>query len=128
MRRTSLAFLPELRTEAEDAWLFAREILPNNAVWLAEAAGEIVGYVAFRQDFIDHLFVDPGRQGAGIGARLLALAKADTQVLRLWTFQENAQGRRFYERHGFVVERLADGADNEERRPEVLYRWNRGAA
>jgi len=35
----------------------------------------------------------------------------------------NEPARRFYERHGFVAEELTEGAANEERAPDVRYRW-----
>jgi len=33
--------------------------------------------------------------------------------------------RRFYERHGFRAIHLTDGRDNEEKMPDVRYRWQR---
>ena len=43
--------------------------------------------------------------------------------LELWVFQKNDGARRFYERHGFRLVRLTDGADNMEREPDALYAW-----
>jgi GNAT superfamily N-acetyltransferase len=96
-------------------------------VWLAEAdAGdEPAGYIAFRADFIEHLFIHPEGQGLGLGVRLLEKAREGAAELSLWTFQQNLRARRFYERHGFVVVTETDGADNEEKLPDVLYRWRR---
>ncbi len=37
--------------------------------------------------------------------------------------QRNNRARAFYERHGFRVARMTDGADNEEREPDILYVW-----
>ena len=42
----------------------------------------------------------------------------------LWVFQKNEGARRFYERHGFELVKLTDGAENMEREPDALYRWN----
>jgi hypothetical protein len=54
----------------------------------------------------------------------MALAKQRSPAeLQLWTFQVNAGARRFYERHGFVPVELTDGATNQERQPDVRYRW-----
>ena len=44
--------------------------------------------------------------------------------LDLWTFLSNLAARSFYERHGFVATDTTDG-DNEERAPDVHYRWPR---
>jgi hypothetical protein len=38
-------------------------------------------------------------------------------------FQRNEDARRFYERRGFRLVRLTDGADNMEREPDALYAW-----
>lgn len=33
------------------------------------------------------------------------------------------RARSFYGRHGFKIDRETDGANNEERQPDVLYKW-----
>jgi hypothetical protein len=40
-------------------------------------------------------------------------------------FQTNTRARRFCEARGFRAIRFTDGADNEERTPDVRYRWER---
>ena len=127
-RRTvtvSLPFVPHLHTPEEDAWWFAERLYATNQVWLAEGELEPAGYVAFRADFIEHLFVRPESQGARLGVALLEKAKSEAAELSLWTFQQNLRARRFYEQHGFVVVTETDGRDNEEKLPDVLYRWRR---
>ena len=126
--RISLPFLPELHTPREDFAYFSEILFPKAQFWLAEdEIGEALGYIAFRPDFIEHLFVRPASQGAGVGPRLLEKAMDGARELSLWTFQANTRARRFYERHGFVAVTLTDGADNEEKLPDVLYRWSRPA-
>jgi hypothetical protein len=44
-------------------------------------------------------------------------------ALELWCFQANTRARRFCEDRGFRAIRFTDGADNEERTPDVRYRW-----
>jgi len=122
--RISLPFLPELHT-AEDDLLFVRDrLMSANAVWVAEADGAIAGYVAFREGWIEHLFVHPERQGQGIGPRLLDKALEDGRARQLWTFQHNARARRFYEARGFRAVEFTEGAGNEERMPDVRYLWS----
>ncbi len=99
---------------------------PTRSGWRRTTAGP-VGYIAFRPDFIEHLFIQPEAQDAGLGLQLLEKAKQASAELSLWTFQQNAGARRFYERHGFVAVTETDGADNEEKLPDVLYRWRREA-
>ena len=130
-RRTvqiSLPFLPTLHTPQEDAWWFCERLFTTNEVWLAEDADGPLGYIAFRPDFIEHLFIRPEAQNAGLGLRLLEKAMQSSAELSLWTFQQNTGARRFYERHGFVVVIETDGDDNEEKLPDVLYRWRRETA
>jgi GNAT superfamily N-acetyltransferase len=121
----SLPFVPHLHTPEEDAWWFGERLFALNEIWLAEAADGPDGYVAFRADFIEHLFVRPEKQGAGLGVTLLGMARENAAELTLWTFQQNLRARRFYERQGFRSIRMTDGADNEEKLPDVLYRWSR---
>lgn len=52
---------------------------------------------------------------------MLHIAKKASPTLSLLTFQRNAQGRRFYEKHGFAAILETDGGGNEEREPDVLY-------
>jgi putative acetyltransferase len=122
---TSLPFVPHLHTPEEDAWWFAERLYATNQVWLAEAGQGPEGYIAYRSDFIEHLFVRPESQGVGLGLTLLEKARADADEISLWTFQQNLRARRFYERHGFFVVTETDGRDNEEKLPDVLYRWRR---
>ncbi|WP_326493866.1 GNAT family N-acetyltransferase [Rhizobium sp. SL86] len=62
-------------------------------------------------------------QGQGIGAALLSKAKLGQISLDLWTFQTNGPAQRFYESHGFIAVEETDGQTNEEREPDVRYRW-----
>jgi putative acetyltransferase len=91
-------------------------------VWGA-ADGETIGIIAFREGWIDQLYVLPQHQGRGAGDALLRVAKAASSSLQLWTFQKNVLARRFYERRGFVAVKEADGSQNDEHEPDVLYRW-----
>ena len=119
-----LPWLAGLHTPDEDRAYFRDTVFGSNETWGA-LDGELVGFVAFREGWVDQLYVLPGRQGQGIGKRLLGIAKAASPRLSLWTFQRNAPARRFYEAQGFVADETTDGGGNEEREPDVLYRWDR---
>ena len=72
---------------------------------------------------LEKLYVEPAEQNRGIGSALLDKAKElRPDELYLWVFQKNP-ARRLYERHGFELVKLTDGADNMEREPDALYRW-----
>jgi GNAT superfamily N-acetyltransferase len=99
-------------------------VLPTKEVWVAEVSGAIAGILVLEDDWIDQLYVDPERTSAGVGARLLALAKERRPGgLQLWTFQSNHGARRFYERHGFLAMQTTAG-NNEEKAPDVRYQWH----
>lgn len=121
--RVSLSFLPELHTAQEDLAYFSGRFLPANEVWVAEREDGVVGYVGFDADWIHHLYILPDFQGQGTGPLLLAKAMADGRAKRLWTFQQNARARKFYEDRGFVAVAFTDGAGNEEKTPDVCYEW-----
>ena len=121
--RVSLSFLPDLHTAEQDLRYFGQKFLPANEVWVAEADGRVVGYLGFDADWINHLYILPDFQAQGIGSALLAKATADGRARKLWTFQQNARARKFYEDRGFVLVKLTDGAGNEEKTPDALYEW-----
>lgn len=121
-----LAFLPMLHTEEEDRWFIENVILKECEVTLAEGGGRIVSFLARAGEEIRMLYTHPDYVGSGAGSLLIETAKAaGTSALELWCFQANERARRFYEAHGFRAIRFTDGADNEEKTPDVRYRWQR---
>ncbi len=124
---TLLPPLPALHTPEEDLQYFATKVLPANEVVVAvdTASDEIVGFIAFTQDWVNQLYLRPDVRRQGIGSTLLARALGGSSYLQLWTFQVNAAARAFYARHGFVETRFTAGEENEEREPDVLLEWRR---
>ena len=120
-----LPWLAGRHTPEEDEAFFRDRVLADREAWGAREGGPLIGFVAFRDGWIEQLYVLPDRQGQGVGRALLRLAEAASPVLHAWTFQRNAGARRFYEANGFVAVRETDGSGNEEREPDVLYRWLR---
>lgn len=130
---TRVAFMPYAPSVHPDdelrAWV-ADRLLPSGGVTVAAAVdtGQVVGVIATEPGaeaaWITQLSVDPARVGRGIGTVLLAHALASLgDAIRLYTFQANTGARRFYERQGFRVIAMTDGAGNEERCPDVLLEW-----
>ncbi len=117
--------LASLHTPEKDQWFFRERVFRACAVWGAFDSAVMVGMIAFREDWIDQLYVLPNHQGHGVGTELLQVAQRSFGRLQLWTFQRNAQARRFYEARGFALVRQTDGAGNEEREPDALYLWAR---
>ncbi len=123
-RREAMPWLAVVHSDAEThAWV-GGVLIPEQNVWVAEVDGVVVGYAAIKGAWLNDLYVRPGYQGQGVGSALLANAmELSPAELNLWTFQRNANARRFYERRGFAVVELTDGAGNEEREPDIRYRW-----
>ena len=117
-----LPWLAGLHTPDEDRAFFQSRVFAECAVWGAVDEA-LIGFIAFREGWIDQLYVLPHCQRQGAGRALLLVAQAAWPSLSLWTFQRNMTARRFYEAHGFVAVRETDGAGNEEREPDVLYHW-----
>ncbi|WP_152092854.1 MULTISPECIES: GNAT family N-acetyltransferase [Rhizobium] len=119
-----LPTLAGLHTPEEDVGFWSAVVFKDCEIWGAEEeGGRLVGVIAFLEDWIDQLYVLPEAQGRGIGSRLLDIAKSAYPQLSLWTFQRNEPARRFYLKHGFFVVDESDGAGNEEKEPDVLYKW-----
>ena len=121
-----LPWLAGSHTPDQDRAFYRNRVFATCDLWGA-LDGEVVGFIAFRENWVDQLYVLPHWQGRRVGRALLRIAKARFASLQLYAFQRNEAARRFYERQGFVAIRQGDGSDNEEREPDVLYRWDREA-
>lgn len=77
--------------------------LPNTDTWVAEVEGEVIGFVALMGNEIGGLFVQPSHHGVGVGKALVDKAQVLHGDLEVEVFSENAIGRNFYSRYGFVV-------------------------
>ncbi len=119
----ALPWLMGLHTPDEDRWFFRESVFRACEVWGAFDDAAMSGMIAFREGWIEQLYVLPAAQGHGVGTQLLRVAQRAFASLQLWTFQRNAQARGFYQSHGFVLVEQTDGARNEEKEPDALYRW-----
>lgn len=119
----TLTFLPQLHTTDEAVAWIATEVLPREQVWVSEADGDLAGYIAYTEAWINQLYVRPDHHGRGVGSALLAHVLAFRRPKQLWTFQQNLRARKFYEDRGFVLVKLTDGSGNEEKTPDALYEW-----
>lgn len=121
-----LTFLPSLHTVQEDRRFVEDVILRDCEVTVAEDGSGLVSFLARRGEEIRLLHTRPDRIGAGAGTQLVERAKmSGVDRLELWCFQDNACARRFYEGRGFRAIRFTDGANNEEKMPDIRYRWDR---
>ena len=121
--RGTMTYLPRLHTE-EDTRSFIAHIVRDLETFVAVRENRIVGFLALRGDWLDHLYVHPSRFNTRTGTKLFAEARFQRpEGFQFWVFQQNAGARRFYERHGSALARLTDGSGNEEKLPDALYVW-----
>ena len=119
----ALPWLAPLHTPDADRWFFRERVFKSCEVWGAFDGSAMIGMIAFREGWIDQLYVLPQAQGQGVGSGLLQVAQRAFASLELWTFQRNTHARRFYEARGFVLVEETDGARNEEKEPDARYLW-----
>lgn len=123
-REFALPYLPRLHTADEDFEFFLRVVFPNQQIFVCETDGGILGFIAYDNDWVHHLYVLPDSIGEGIGERLLAQAFSGSKQLQLWAFQRNERAIAFYEKHGFRIVQKTNGEGNEENEPDVRMQWN----
>ena len=121
----AMPWLVGLHTPDEDRWFYRERVFPTCRVWGRFDGDELCGIMAFRDGWIEQLYVLPAAHGRGIGTELLELAKSASERLELWTFQRNEPARRFYEARGFTLAEQTDGSRNEEKEPDARYVWVR---
>ncbi|HET6563266.1 MAG TPA: GNAT family N-acetyltransferase [Marmoricola sp.] len=118
------AMPPHVHTDEEVHAYHHERLAAGEELWVAEAAGEVVGYAHVTGGWLDALYVAPGRQGQGIGTAMLDLAKSlRPEGFALWVFVSNKPARRFYRRHGLIELESTDGTGNEEGAPDLRMAW-----
>jgi ribosomal protein S18 acetylase RimI-like enzyme len=128
-RSRYLSYAPLAHTDdAVRSWI-KDQLIPAGNVTVAVAEGRVVGFLATSRDglhgWIDHIYLDPTTVGMGLGSLLINDAKRLLgSPIRLYSFQQNEDARRFYRRHGFREIEFSDGATNEEKTPDVLLEWS----
>ena len=81
------------------------QMLPRLEVWVYDddMTGEVVGFVSLNGNYVEALFVEPDRQGEGIGFQLMEQVKKKHREIELSVYKENPASVAFYERQGFVA-------------------------
>ena len=122
-RQAAMPWLPDIHSPEEDRWFFENIVFKQDRLLVAQNGGRILGFMAYKDDWLNHLYVSPTHWKKGVGTRLLQAAQAQSKSLQLWSFQRNTDARRFYEAHGFEECELTDGRGNEEKEPDVRMAW-----
>jgi len=128
-RSTAMPWLVSPHDEADTHGWMQHVVLPGQLVWVAEVVRvhgpeRPDGFLAMDGAWVEHLYVEPRAQRAGVGTALLDAAKEHSPS-RLWlhVFTRNVPARRFYERAGFSLVESSDGSGNEEKEPDCTHRW-----
>ncbi|MEX0350469.1 MAG: N-acetyltransferase family protein [Paracoccaceae bacterium] len=119
-------WMPELHSAAETI-AFCGTMIARDWMTVAELDGTVEGFLARDGTLIHSLYLSPHIRGLGVGARLLARAKAESERLELFAFQANPRAARFYLREGFTEVARSDGRNNDENLPDIKFIWSREA-
>ena len=107
-------FLDAERRQISDQWL------PVAETTVCDSGGRVVGFVSLVGNEVGGLFVDPDRQGQGIGRALMDHACGSRPFLELDVLEANHSGRRFYAAYGFVE--MGRHADDDSGHPAIRLR------
>ena len=110
-------WMPKLHTRQQDAG-FVAGLVQTHVVRVAGG----LGFLARQGSEVDALYLAPEGRGQGWGRALLDEVKG-LGLVQLWTFQANTRARAFYLREGFREVRFTDGAENDEKLPDVWMEW-----
>ena len=124
-RKYFLPYLPDLHTLEGDKKFYRNVVFSECRVWVYQEKQELVGFCAFREDWIDHLYLLPAHVGKSLGESLVNKAKESHPFLQLMVFQRNTRAISFYKRNGFQKVKETDGSTCEEKLPDALYEWRR---
>jgi len=119
--------MPEIDFSARLDWWRDRwnnELMPNNEVIVAEAAGKQVGFVVIdkRSGYLDQIVVDPEYWGSKAAKMLLDEARRiSPRGITLDVNQNNERAIKFYERENFM--QIGEGENMISGKPTYRYAW-----
>lgn len=114
---------------AYDVWLShadaMRDVyLPESDTFVAaDSTGGVIGFASLAGSELAALFVEPSRQGDGVGSSLVRRVQASRETLTLGAYTRNARALAFYRRHGFLP--LEERIDERTGERETRMRWDR---
>ena len=132
VRRTAfdqaLPWLAGLHTPEEDRQFFRTRLFRACEVWGAADGAEVVGLIAFREGWIDQLYVLPTARGGASAPDYWTSRDPILPACSSGRFSATRRPAASMRRRGFVLVEETDGSRNEEREPDARYLWSRGEA
>lgn len=116
---------PETRTPDEvRSWALGLLEPPGRELWVAVRGELLLGFVLLEGEWVNLLFVHPGRPARGVGAALLDLVKGlRPRGFGLRVYQRNDQARAYYRRHGLIELERTDGSSYRDAEPDLQMAW-----
>ncbi len=119
-----MPWLASVHSDVEIATWIANIVLGQQTVVMAVLQNVHVGFCAFHDGWLNHLYVAPDQRRKGAGTLLFdEVCRQMPGGFRFYVFQRNCDARRFYEKRGCRLVTLGDGSGNEENEPDALYEW-----
>ena len=117
--------IPERRSpEQVRAWVTGLLDLPGRELWVAERDGTLLGFLLLEGEWINLVFVHPGRPARGVGAAFLDLVRAlRPEGFGLRVHLANERARAFYRRQGLVELERTDGRGYADGEPDLQMAW-----
>jgi chorismate mutase/GNAT superfamily N-acetyltransferase len=118
--------LPPASRTSDEVRAWCRSLLdqPGRELWLATRDEVVLGFVVLEGEWVNLLFVHPGRPARGVGAALLDLVRSlRPHGFGLRVYQINERARAFYAKHGLVELERTDGSGYLDAEPDVQMAW-----
>ena len=97
---------------------------PGRELWLAVREDLPLGFVLLEGNWVNLLFVHPGRPARGVGSTMLDLVKSQRPSgFGLRVYQSNDRARAFYRKHGLIELESTDGSGYHDAEPDIAMAW-----
>jgi len=124
-RAARMPWLPVLHSAEADQRFFENRVLGVETIEIVERDRVLKGFASHHGDWINHLYIAPDAWRQGLGSLLLQRVLCSVNFVQLWVFEQNTDAQDFYRHHGFEVSERTEGANNEEKCPDIRMIWTR---
>ncbi|MEO7352701.1 MAG: GNAT family N-acetyltransferase [Marmoricola sp.] len=116
---------PETRSPEEvREWCLGLLDRGGRELWVAVREDILLGFVLLDGEWVNLIFVHPGRPARGVGAALLDVVKSlRPRGFGLRVYQANQRARAFYLKHDLIELERTDGSGYPEVEPDLQMAW-----